>query len=553
MNRNPAATRTLSLYTDGLAYGSLQDVLHPEAAPIRTLNSRLTVQLPPLGGMVLKGSEPTRPKRAGVLLHPTSLASLDGMGDIGKGAEQFINFLTAAGQTVWQILPLSPTGCSDSPYQSPSAFAGNPCLISLDKLVEKGWLSRKILRRYNRKVKPGASYAQIWQWKRECLWEMARKKEFFINWQPYEDFCKVQDYWLGDYALYSAIREFFQGKPWSEWPEDIRLRQPAALERYRRELSATVFFYSFLQYIFFQQWEELKNYANEHFITILGDAPIFVAYDSADCWAHQDLFDLDADGRPNAVAGVPPDYFSADGQLWGNPLYRWDVLKKKGYRWWIERLRTLSTVVDEIRIDHFRGFAAYWAVNSDAKTARTGSWKPGPGEDFFRVLKEALSSLQLVAADLGVFTDGVCQLKDSQKLPGMRVLHFHIKDRADGMLSFDTEPSCLAYTGTHDNNTTLGWYTEELDPARQKQICAMVGLPGDAAPAQVVQALIAYLYSRRAETVIVPMQDLLGLPSSCRMNVPGVAEGNWHWQMEQGALTVNLAQRLSELCQKYNR
>lgn len=553
LNRSVTDTQTITIATDGLAYGGLVDIMHPDSPALQTVNGAFTATVPALGVMVLQGQAADRPKRAGVLLHPTSLPSKYGMGDLGEQAYHFVDFLVAAGQSVWQILPLSPTGLGDSPYQSPSAFAGNPNLISLEKLLEWGWLKRDVLRRHRQLHSSDVPYTDVWQWKRDCLWEMATDPEFVITWKPYEQFCASQSYWLQDYALYSAIKEFFHDRPWNEWPEDIRERQPEAVEYYRRELSATVFFYSFLQYIFYKQWGDLKTYAGDHHISILGDVPIFVAYDSADCWAHQELFDLDECGQPKSVSGVPPDYFCQDGQLWGNPLYCWDILAQEGYKWWLERFKTVSTLVDEVRIDHFRGFESFWAVPYGAATAREGTWEPGPGDDFFDVLHKELPDLRLVAEDLGIITDAVCRLKEQHHLPGMKVLHFHTKVRQDGRCDMDTEPHCLAYTGTHDNNTTLGWYEDELSDVQRRQIRTMAGVDSHASHEDIVKALIAYLYSRRAETVIVPMQDLLCLPGSCRMNRPGTVKGNWHWQMLPGAMQFKLARWLSRLCVEYSR
>lgn len=552
MNRNPSALRTISLYTDGLAYGKLTNALEPRMTPVTTINSRFTLTLPPLTAVILEGSQ-AHQKRAGVLLHPTSLPAEAGNGVLGKEAYEFIHFLHQSGQKVWQILPLTPPLVGDSPYLSDSAFAGNEALISLEILANWGWLSKTALRAYQEKAQKAASWQEVQALKADTLWQMSHDAKLSIPWEPFRAFCEKNAYWLDDYALFRAVRQFFNGKLWTQWPEDIRTRTPKAVAHYKEELGASIIHIKFMQYIFDRQWQDLHAYAKEKGITILGDLPMFVAHDSADCWAHQDLFELDADGNPTSVAGVPPDYFSEDGQLWGNPLYDYQAMAKDGYTWWVERFRRMRDLVDEIRIDHFRGLEAFWSVKRGEKTAKNGVWKEGPGLDLLRAVYDKLGHIPLVAEDLGVITDKVCELKDSLGLPGMRVLQFHLKDRADGRRDFDTEPNCLAYTGTHDNNTTRGWYEEDLDDVQRLRVRQMLGLSGDAAPEEITAALVEYLYSRRAETVIVPMQDLLALPSRDRMNVPGVAEGNWHWQLEKGQVTSDMIHWLQALCQKYQR
>lgn len=553
MNRNVTAMRTISIYTDGLAYGNLYDAFEPRREPVRTVNSRFTVTLPPLGITILKGAKSSKQKRAGVLLHPTSLPSDCGMGDLGDEAFHFIDFLAAAGQKVWQILPLTPPGDGNSPYLSKSAFAGNERLISLEKLVQCGWLKEKMFAQYKQALLQDKTYEEKWKHKQRCLWDMSHDQDLLIPWPEYQQFCRDNAYWLDEYALFSAVHDFYQNRSWTQWPTDIRHGEKEAVSRYSKELSATISYYKFLQYILFTQWKEVRAYAHENNITILGDVPIFVAHDSADCWAHQAMFDLDENSNPRNSAGVPPDYFSVDGQLWGNPLYRWDLMAADGYDWWIRRFRRTMDMVDEIRIDHFRGFAAYWAVPAGAASAKEGKWVTGPGLDLFRALFANLRGLRLVAEDLGIITDDVCELKDRLGLPGMKILQFHMKEREDGVFSLDTEPNCLAYTGTHDNNTLAGWYGDELDSCQQRRLRTALGLADEATLEAVTKAVIAYLYSRRAETVIVPLQDLLCLPSECRMNRPGIGAGNWLWQMEEGQLQPELAEWLRGLCKKYKR
>ncbi|WP_346681892.1 4-alpha-glucanotransferase [Megasphaera stantonii] len=552
MNKNTTSLRTVSVYTNGLAYGELTNALYPRMKPIRTINSRFTLTLPPLSAVILKGQE-ARKKRAGVLLHPTSLPSAGGNGDLGPNAYRFIDFLKTAGQSLWQILPLTPPLMGDSPYLARSAFAGNERLISLDVLHEWGWLSAEELCEYKEAVAKTKSWDEAWKVKKDALWRMSHKKDLNVPWSPYADFCKENAYWLDDYALFRSVSDFFGGKVWTEWPDNIRCHAADGVAYYKKELSGAISHYKFLQYIFYCQWQSLRKYAHDNGVQILGDMPMFVAHNSADCWAHQELFQLDEAGNPTAVAGVPPDYFSVDGQLWGNPLYDYEAMAADGYRWWVERFRAIYQFVDEVRIDHFRGLESYWAVPAEAKTAREGAWVKGPGLDLFRAVYKELGFLPMVAEDLGIITDDVCALKDALRLPGMKILHFHMAERGDGRYSFDTEPNCLVYTGTHDNNTTLGWYEDDLDESGRLQLRQALGLPDDAAPEAVVRAVIAYVYSRRAETAVVPLQDILALPGNCRMNVPGTAEGNWQWQMDGGMLKLDIAKWLSELCKEYGR
>ena len=552
LNRNAAEARTLTITTDGLAYGLLQDVLDPDSAPVEVLNGRLTLTLPPLGCRILQGRE-TAQKRAGLLLHPTSLPSPYGHGELGREAYTFVDFLKKAGQSVWQILPLTPPLLGDSPYLSLSAFAGSEQLISLEVLHDWGWLSDDLFAEWLEEAGNARDWADAWDLKQRTLWQFTHDNTLQVPWAPYEAFCKANAYWLEDYALFRALTAFFLHAPWTKWPEDIRHHATEALHRYRKELAGSVDHYKFLQYIFYRQWDAIHTYARQNGISILGDMPMFVAHNSADCWAHQDLYQLDEYGSPENVAGVPPDYFSKDGQLWGNPLYDYAAMEKEGYRWWIERFRTLRQYVDEIRIDHFRGFAAYWSVPRGAETAKEGHWMKGPGKDLFQAVEKALGPIPFVAEDLGIITDDVCALRQDLQLPGMKVLQFHLKERADGQYSLDTEPDSVIYTGTHDNNTLVGWFADELAPWQRQQLCRVLGIPADASSGQLAAGAIAYLYSRRARTAIVPVQDILALPGSARMNVPGVAEGNWHWQLESGALTDDLAEKLAALVKEYRR
>lgn len=548
INRNTAATQSVSVYTDGLSYGTLHDALFHDKEAIETTNGRVDLVLPPLSATILQGEE-SHTKRAGILLHPTSLASPYGHGDIGPEAYRFVDFLKTGSQRVWQILPLTPPLLGDSPYLSKSAFAMNEDLISMDLLYKDGLLKQEWYEEFCRRVVQASTWEEKWQCKKEALWKLSHDKDLVIDWEPYESFQEENAYWLDDYALFCALDEFFLHRPWTEWPKDIGHHEAAAITRYRKELSASVDHVKFMQYLVHGQWQDLHDYAKKNDVSIMGDIPMFVAHNSADCWAHQELFILDEEGNPTSVAGVPPDYFSADGQRWGNPLYDYDAMKKDDYRWWVQRFKYTLTLVDEVRIDHFRGFESYWKIPATAETAREGTWVKAPGEEIFAQLRKTLGSVSLIAEDLGIITDDVCRLKDTLGLPGMKILQFHLKERSDGRLSFDTEPHCIAYTGTHDNNTLVGWY-EELDDGMKRRVCQMVGLHDEAHTEDVMKALIAYVYSRRAETVIIPMQDVLFLSGDERMNTPGTTEGNWHWQLKDGMLKFETAKWLSTLANR---
>ena len=555
LNSSSYVTKTVTVHTDGLAYGTLRDLIHFNH-DVHTVDGNFTVTLPPLGVMLLEAEQQGTRRRAGVLLHPTSLPSSYGMGDLGKGAYEFVDFLKAGRQSLWQILPLTPPGDGDSPYLALSAFAGNEKLISLDDLVQRGWMDAKLAQVPERldSIPVERRYEAVWRWKRGALHQLLQTG-LPVDSQAWDTFYKEQAYWLDDYALYRALKDYFRGRPWFDWPAAIKTRNPEALVHCRRMLKHDYDFYKQLQYIFFMQWSKLKRYANEQNVKILGDMPIFVAHDSADCWAHQELFQLDADGYPEMVAGVPPDYFSPKGQVWGNPLYDWGKLEEEDYDWWQERFRTLSQFVDEIRIDHFRGFASYWSVKRGSDTAAGGEWIPGPGSSFFKAIKRRQPKLKLVAEDLGVFTPDVGALKDELGLPGMRILQFHVRERGDGTASLDTEPNCLVYTGTHDNNTVRGWYEDELSDGQKQRLCDLLGVSADLPVQQIVAKLVEYLYSRQAETAILPMQDVLGLPGTSRMNVPGTATGNWRWQLTQAELeeAMKKSSWLAELCERYKR
>ena len=538
LNRGKS-TRTVRVYTGELAFGDLQSVGPVPAEPVSVVNGIFTVTMLPLSQQIYKCEETDGPgkadglsgctqtenkdsrtglRKAGILLHPTSLWGSTGR-EKKKAAIEWIDFLAASGQKIWQILPLNPPGLGNSPYLSVSAFAGHETLFAEAENNNENVKEPLIKKNKNADDKDQINYLA---------------------------FCKESSYWLPDYAMYRALQDHFR-TAWQEWPADIRQREPKALKQYRKMLEEQIEAYQRKQYDFFRSWQKIKSYANAKGISVLGDMPIFVAADSADCWAHPEYFYLDEEGYPDEVAGVPPDYFSATGQIWGNPLYRWDVMEKDNFCWWKERFQAVSRLTDMIRVDHFRGFDAAWGVPREEKDATTGSWKPAKGREMFFALRKEMPGLQLVAEDLGQISEEVYRLKKELGLPGMRILQFHLQNRADGLCDFATEPNCVAYTGTHDNNTLKGWLDEEVSPELRNQLRGLANKEPD------TWSLIDYLYSRCAETVIVPAQDMLGLPSSCRMNTPGTPSGNWMWKMEKGCLTEELADRLALLAQKYKR
>lgn len=510
----------------------------------------LTLHLPPLSGGIWREAreDEETPRAAGILLHPTSLPTPYGTGNLGPAAYEFVDFLAAAGQKVWQLLPLGPVRGDGSPYASPSAFAGDPRLIAPYWLGEWGWLKEEELLPPSEGPCPdGAHYhEQLLRrgWERFC----AAPPE------GYEDFCQREKAWLEGYALYEATHRQEKGRPWYEWPPELRGRVPEAIaaqsQRVRREMD----YVKFQQYCFDRQWTALRRYANGRGITLLGDMPLFLALDSADVWQHPDFFQLNDDGRPRKVAGVPPDYFSADGQLWGNPQYDWDVLKRTGYRWWIDRFRHALTRVDRLRIDHFRGLSAYWEIDGDAKTAAEGRWVKGPGWEFFAAVERALGTLPFVAEDLGVVTDEVEELRKDWKLPGMKVLQFEMFGNGTPRVGAAFPADCIAYTGTHDNNTVAGWYEEDLTAEERRRLSSCGGFAREASGVEMAARLVEMLYAGNARLVIVSAQDLLGLGSEARMNRPGTVGGrNWRWRLCHAALTPHLAKRLNMLCSRCGR
>jgi 4-alpha-glucanotransferase len=505
------------------------------------------------------------PRSSGVLLHPTSLPGPYGIGDLGPSAFEFIEQLASAGQGIWQVLPLGPTGYGDSPYQSLSAFAGNPLLISLDRLIEDGLLTPADAQLEQQFHAGDVDYPAVIQ-HRETIWP--RVLDRFLRTAPagtrdrFDRFRVAQAGWLDDFALFLAVKTAHQQVAWTRWDSDIAHRDPAAIARWSAALNREIHLHKLTQFLFFEQWQRIRETCHARSIAIMGDLPIFAAHDSADVWARRRFFRLDDDGRPSVVAGVPPDYFSATGQLWGNPHYRWDVLGESGYSWWIERFRTLLSVVDRVRIDHFRGFVAAWEVPGDAATAMRGEWIEGPGAALFAAVRSALDldPLPFVAENLGVITPEVEALRERFALPGMAILQF----------AFGTDPQApdfkphnyprnrVVYTGTHDNDTTVGWWTsaaghstrssEDIDDERA-YATRYLDLDGRQVHWEFIRAVLASV----ADTAIVPAQDLLGLGSEARMNRPGTTGGNWRWRLLPGQLTPDVARRLGDMTETYDR
>jgi 4-alpha-glucanotransferase len=494
-------------------------------------------------------------RAGGVLLSITSLPSKYGIGCFSKSAYDFVDWLKGAGQTYWQILPLGPTSYGDSPYQSFSTFAGNPYFISLEALVEEGVLTKAECEAADFGDKPGSvDYEKMYQARYPLLRKAYERSKISEN-QDYQRFVADNGWWLGDYALFMAVKDRFDGAPWTEWAEDIRLRWPNAMDYYRRELYFDVEFQQYLQYTFYMQWMKLKNYANDRGIRLIGDIPIYVAMDSADTWAHPELFQLDENNVPLAVAGCPPDGFSAIGQLWGNPLYRWDYHWDTGYEWWISRLEYCFRLYDVVRIDHFRGFDEYYSIPYEATTAVDGHWEKGPGMALFARVEEALGRREVIAEDLGYVTDSVRELVRSSGFPGMKVLEFAFDSRDSGCandyLPHNYGENCVAYTGTHDNETIRGWFdsisTEEQEMARE-YLC-----DSRTPKKELNWAFISLIMRSSARICIIPMQDYLGYGNECRMNKPSTVGINWKWRLTGEELTEELKKKLYDMARRYGR
>jgi malto-oligosyltrehalose synthase/4-alpha-glucanotransferase len=507
---------------------------------------------------LLKAEVEEHKRGAGILLHITSLPSAFGIGDMGHDAKAFAGFLYRSKQHYWQLLPINPTeaGQGHSPYSAISAKAGNPLLISLEALAKEKLLDSRELEPYRLPVQAKADYAKAEETK-YTLFDKAYKNylsgSFGHLQKDFEQFCSKEKNWLDGFALYAVLKKKNGGKPWYEWENEFKNRSAEALEKFTEEQKAKIDKTKWLQFIFFRQWKELKDYCNNMNIQLVGDMPFYVSYDSADVWANREIFALDEDGNRTGMAGVPPDAFSADGQLWGMPVFRWDVLKERNYDWWVERLKTNIELFDLVRLDHFRAFDEYWEVPAGETTAKHGRWKPCPGKDLFDTVQKQLGQLPFIAEDLGEITDSVYQLRDAFHLPGMKVLQFafggdmphspHIPHHHD--------PNFLVYTGTHDNNTTAGWYRTETDDEMKKRIALYLGK--DFSPDEIHKELARLAYSSVARIVILPLQDVLGLDEHSRMNTPSSGENNWSWRLMPRQLSAEAEQRLREWCQTYDR
>lgn len=488
----------------------------------------------------------------GVLLHPTSLPGRYGQGELGREAYRFIDFLQKSGQGLWQVLPLNPTGYGNSPYQPFSAFAGNPMLISTDRLVEEGLLTRDELQFIPNFSRYKIQFGEVKRFKDKLLRKAFSRFRGLPKNLVYDTFVQENEIWLDNYALFMSLKKQFGDRSWNRWEEDISSRDPAALERYRKLLAEEIEYHKFLQFKFTSQWLDLKNYAHQRGIRIIGDLPIFVAHDSSDVWGNPDLFSLDSRGDPLKVAGVPPDYFSPTGQLWGNPIYSWERMAKDGYSWWRERFKQLFKFVDLVRVDHFRGFEAYWEIPAGERTAVKGKWRKGPGDKLFAVLERYLGRLPVIAEDLGIITPEVVELRTRFGYPGMKVLQFVLEAMDDPA---KLEKNTVLYTGTHDNDTLLGWYKGKVLPNSQLRLWLerKLGLNELSGENEVCWTLIELAYQTRANTVIVPLQDLLALDSWARMNYPGTAEGNWEWRFLEEQLTEKISFRLNSVAKRSKR
>lgn len=487
-------------------------------------------------------------RESGILMHISSLPGPYGIGTLGRCAYEFVDFLKKAGQNYWQLLPLSPTGYGDSPYQSCSAYAGNPYFVDLSTLAEEGLLTREELEAVDwgsgERVDFGILYRQRFHLLRRAF---AR----FTDWAALDQFCTEQCAWLPDFALFMALKGQEGGKPWYQWPEGLKRRQPEAMWQARQELKADIRFYSFVQYLFFKQWTALSAYAHTQGIRFIGDVPIYVPYDSVEVWAEPELFRLDEDMNPTEVAGVPPDGFTADGQLWGNPLYRWEKMKKDGYSWWLRRLGAAGRLYDIVRMDHFRGLESYWVVPAGDTTARNGHWEQGPGLDFVQTVQQALPALQLIAEDLGYLTPAVRQLRDEAHLPGMKVLAFAFDSREPSdYLPHSYTADSVCYTGTHDNVTMRQWFDTAAPDAKSyateyMHLCEEEGL---------VWGVIRTAMSSVSRLCVIPMQDYLDLGAEARMNFPGtLSSANWTWRACENFAADGLAEKICRLTKLYGR
>lgn len=488
-------------------------------------------------------------RSCGILMHISSLPSPYGIGTFGKEAERFADWLKSAGQKYWQVLPIGPTGYADSPYQPFSSFAGNPLLIDLDDLVESGWLAKSSLD----DADYGADPAFV-DFDKVSRSKMALLREAFAGFTDdvgYTSFVIDEQDWLDDYALFTALKSKFGGKPYTQWDEDIKMRKPDALKRWREELSEEIRFVKFVQYVFWRQWDRFHRYCNKNGIQLIGDIPIYVSPDCADVWAQPELFELNEKHEPKRVAGVPPDYFSKTGQLWGNPLYNWQEMHKTGYKWWLQRIGKAKENFDMLRIDHFRAFDTYYAIPAGELTAEHGTWEKGPGMELFNAIKNDLGDVNIIAEDLGDIFESVKELLRDTGFPGMRVLQFGFNaEHADNdHLPHNYPKNCCAYTGTHDNSTIMEWL-HSADPRAKAMAKSYVD---QRLFERFNMACIRTVYASPAALAVIPMQDILGLGKDARMNVPSTVGGNWKWRMLPGKLSASKAEKLRALAETYFR
>lgn len=497
------------------------------------------------------------PRTSGILLHPTSLPGPYGSGDLGASAYHFVDWLQTAGQGLWQILPLGGIGPGNSPYMSSSAFAGNVLLIDLDDLQQHGWLVPDDLIPDPDFETYRLNFAVVVPWRMNRLWRASQRfnaETAPTVLAPFTEFCAEHAHWLDDYALFMALAEHFDWQDWGDWPDGLAQRDPQAIQTATQHYQERIQFWKFCQWRFFTQWHKLRAYANAKHVQIVGDAPIFIAYQSAEVWSRQDLFDLNPDGKPRVVAGVPPDYFSETGQRWGNPLYRWEQHARDGFAWWVQRIRHTLALVDMVRIDHFRGFATYWEIPADAPNAIQGQWLPAPGSALFQAVQQALGDdLPIIAEDLGIVTPDVEALRHEFVFAGMRVLHFAFggedKDRNQNtFLPHNYEPETVVYTGTHDNDTTKGWWASATERERA-YVRDYLPTNGDTIHWDLIRAACASV----ANTAIYPMQDVLGLDTECRMNFPGKSEGYWEWRFSWVQVQPEHASRLLQWVRLFGR
>lgn len=494
------------------------------------------------------------PRSSGILLHPTSFPSRFGIGDLGLEAYKFIDFLRDSYQQYWQVLPLGPTGYGNCPYAAYSAMAGNPMLISPEQLQEQGLLAEEDFVNIPVFDQCQVDYEQVKAVKIPLLKTACQNfkiKATPLQKKEFAGFCESKAYWLDDYALFMALKDAHNDTSWHTWEKELVKREPAAIEQAKQQLASEIFYYQFIQFEFFRQWSELKSYANMSGVYIIGDIPIYVAQDSADVWAHPHIFCLDEETRePALMAGVPPDYFSETGQLWGNPVYDWEELQKQDFKWWVGRFEAMLDYIDVIRIDHFRGFEAYWAVEQGEVTAINGEWMKAPGEELFDAIKDKLGTLPVLAEDLGVITPEVEALRDKYDFPGMKVLQFAFgSDPGNPFLPFNYTRNAVVYTGTHDNDTTVGWFNQANDWEKRNLLMYLGCISSEGVHWDVIRLALSSI----ANQAIIPLQDVLGLGSEGRMNFPSTAEGNWGWRYQQPMLTKELSERLKNLTQLYGR